>query len=299
MGSSYSLVKDVGPVYFNAMGPAPKLAYHIFDKYINEKTSIDDRKALLSVFPPSLTIDLPPGDKYRIPSSKGYIIELILTDPGCVMTANQDKIVLGVGTFTFIRHLMFCCDLFIEHSGPFEIKFYDLEDKYLEMLGCLDYINFYLPGADGEKQLWGYGGGTMGKNTSKSPLRVTLGVSYDSIYEKVDTTSGYVYSTEIETLQKHPKMFEMREEWGLSWDEDLIRQSYPPCICVSVKVNKLGEFFDFAEEVCPDMKTTGFDKYDSKEVPQDPKEISRQEQNNLAKLEKRFEELLESGLVYR
>jgi len=91
--------------------------------------------------------------------------------------ANQDEKIIGAGTFTFIRYLMPCCDVFIKHSGPFQIAFYELEVKYLDALDSIGFINFYLPGKtpDAEPELWGYQNATMGRNYTNKPVSGGLG----------------------------------------------------------------------------------------------------------------------------
>lgn len=299
-----SVTKNLGPVYFNAIGPAPKLAFHTYDQLtsgMTVKITEEERVVLSKMFPTRLTIELPPGEKYRVPQTKGRLVELVLTDPNCILLANGYEKLIGAGTFTFIKYLMPCCDVDILHLGPFEIAFYDLDDKYLSTLSHIGSVNFYLPGKTPESkpELWGYKYATMARNDTDEPLSATIATSYNAQYEKSDTTSCYVYSYTIGELQKHPILVEMEEEWGLVWDRDLIRESAPPCIALRVKVDKLREFIDFAKEVCPDMGLNGFDTYDRKEIYQPPEEKKKQEEENLGKIEKDFEELLASGLIYR
>jgi len=52
-GSSYSISKKLGPVYFNAIGPAPKTAFHFYDKFEeaelvrNGKSILEETKELI------------------------------------------------------------------------------------------------------------------------------------------------------------------------------------------------------------------------------------------------------------
>lgn len=295
--------KDLGPVYIRFIGPAPDFAYHIYDelnKYgdvINggQEFTDEQKEQILNLFPQKNTIVLSPGEEYKIPTYKSALVEITTTDPKCTFTtySGDDSVILGAGVFTFVTYLTCFTGVFIQHDGPFDVKFYDIPNEYKEILSEL-FLNCSVPGPE----LWGYNNSCFGRNRYTEQNSKLAG-TYTKKFRYLDTTSGWIYSDTIEELQRHPELFEKKQEWGLSWDENLIRQSNPPCIGLSVKGKHLEDIMSFAVVVCPDATFSGFDKYDFEEIPQPEDDVARQRRENFDMKIKVFEKLLATGFIYQ
>lgn len=296
--------RQVGPFYTNFVGPAPNFAYHLYDRLISAgnvdgtEFTQEQKDQILSAFPREKIVDLPSSKTYFIPRSHG-LIEITTTDPKCTLLTDSTKsVVLGAGVFTFISSLCTYTSLQLGHNGPFHVKFYDIEEKYHDILftivtsGCGYGLNFYLS----DSELWVYSMGVFSR--SFSPFYSILEGTYKRKYKSRDTTSGYIYSKTIGILQKHPKLLEMEQKWELNWDRDLIRASFPPCIALSVKGKYLKEMESLAREICPDATFNGFDVYDREEIPQPEEEIAKQKRDDLEQKEKALADLLATGFIY-
>lgn len=290
--------KTLDPVYFRAIGPVPKTAFYTAD-VLNEGVPSSLAEEIDRLFPKQLIVCIPSEyrEPYIIQTKSSFLFELTTTDPNCILDFGEYSMDLGAGTFTFLSSLSIYMQFKILHAtGTFTINYYDLDSSIKDKLFELSAINFYVPGKGGE-ELWCYSNGATRRVSTPLPLKIEG--NYKREYEMTNTTSGYIYSHTIEVLQQHPRLLEMKDTWDLDWDRNLIRQSFPPCIAASVGVEHRGEFFDFVREICPDARHSGFDRYDSKEIPQDPEFIEEQTKKSIEEKERNIEDLLAEGIIYK
>jgi len=288
--------KTLGPVYFRTVGSVPKSAFHFGDFLLREGISTEEE--VYNLFPKEVVVASSHENEepYIIKTKSSFLFELVTTDPNCILDFGEYNMALGADTFTFLSALSVYMQFKLFHKGTFTIRYYELDGSIRDKLFELSAINFYVPGKEGE-ELWCYSNGATRR--INTPLPLEIHGSYERKYTRTNTTSGYIYSHTIDVLQRHPRLLEMQDEWDLDWDKNLIRQSLPPCIAASIDVDRREEFFEFVREVCPDARHSGFDRYDNREIPQDPKLIEEQIKKSVEEKERNIEDLLASGIIYR
>jgi hypothetical protein len=293
MGGQQSVHKgDIAmPPLFYDTRKVPKSAFHMADKVFEnlENPSLEERKL------------------YRIKKT-GDIFQVISHDPKCTLHMNDRQEHLGVGTFSFLKMMMWATDLFVEHDTnlkaedgtplPLQIKYYDLDD---DLKQCFpDTANFKLNGIN-----IGIGADATGR--LKNPIFDVIKADYKRTYRRTNYVIGEVMSMQIEELVANPRL----KDYVCNDSYHMIYQTMPAYVKVSVPVGKQDAFVEFLNETLGEpvqrnqVMRGGYnlvraDKCALEEIEQDDDEIERQKladaRVKLIEIERNFQRLIDADV---
>lgn len=230
MQKSKDFVEVLKPLYFDTT-KIPEIAY------TDVEPAFEGQLTLRETVDSSENVSLkgrPFADIWVIKSS----------DPDATFHTNNEVHKLGRGTFCFFKYICIYTVISITHKGPYEIHYYSIPNNIRSVLTTISF-NFFI-----NNDLYAYSSGCIGN--IDHPINYTLQGDYRRQFVKSDTKSTFVYSKTIRDLQNHPEM----NKYARDWDRNFIRDSFPPCIGVSINASKEAElnFVEFAKGVCPDSK---------------------------------------------
>lgn len=238
---------------------------------------------------------------------KSDITVLTSTDENCTVYFNEDPVRIGKGVFYYLSSGAVFTQVSFRHEGDCVVEYLHLDYETNDTLvsTCFNLRGIYgrrirlmeRIGEEGyEPCCIAYKPGHYGATTS--PMNHIQDVHYSRRYRQTTSKSSWVYSTTIEVLQSHPEMIANAERWGMIWDRDLVRSSYPPCIGVSVKEENVDDFLNMARRICPDL-TSDFTSFDHELIEQTSEEKQWSLQKCRSEVINNIKKLIDAGLLER